>query len=373
MKPRALTTSILLLIAGISFGWLAGSRFGPPPTADAVLEAEAALVELVAYRGLGARAARRTLELTDRIVAGGTVMVPKIEAAFDEVDPFHRYTSHGDQAAGIYEMDTRHGIISRYPNATVALCEALARIGNDEAIEVLKFQASKVRDNAFPINRTAAALFLSRWLDRSDVREFFTKLVSKFLVTQVDSPEAQRILDMVKGRLDPSIADRLEGAFINGWARDEMEDRIAANLAAIDRERAASLFLRLLGEETKPRQIRGAAARNVARLPEKRRAATDLLVRDPNHYVANDFIRGLRRGRFGEVWLWRDATESGDREKVKAYDLERLPRLKETLGIFRELATALGQEKAQAIDLPKRIAEYEELIGKVERKYGVPK
>jgi hypothetical protein len=370
MKPRALTTSILLLIAGISFGWLAGSRFGAPPPPDQVRAAEDALSDLVAYRGLGARAARKTLGLVDRIVAGGATIVPKIEQALTEVDPYHRYTSHGDQAGGIYEMDTRQGIISRYPNATVALCEALARIGTPAAIEVLRAQAKRNDEHAFPLNRMAAALFLSRWLDRSDVREFFTKLVSKYLVTQVDTPEAQRVLDMTMGRLDPSIADRLEGAFAAGWARNETMDRLGESLAAIDEERAARLFLRLLGEETTPVKLRGDSARSIARMPEHRRAATALLIRDPNPITTNDFIRGLRRGRYGEAWLWRDAVESGDPEKVKAYDLGRLPHLKASRAIMKELATALGPEQAKEIDLPRREAEFADLIGKVERKYG---
>jgi hypothetical protein len=373
MTPRQLTTLILTLIVGFSGGWLVGSRSAPRTAADApTLEAsKQALEELVAYRGTGARAARKTIDLVDTIVAGGEAMVPEIDAAFGRVSPTHRYTSSGDQAPGVLEIDTERGILSRHTNGTMALLEALDRIGGQAALQVLFREAEREGKATMPANRLVATLFLAHRGDRADVRLFLNALVEKYLVVQRSDWVAQHVMKIARPHVGPGLWSRLEAAMQSGWARWPMDDEIARTLVELDADRANELFLALLSDATRPRIVRQSAARAIARTPTQRGAATEIILREADPFIVNDFVRGLQHGRWDEKdVIWRNAFESGDKAKMKAYDLGRVPHLKEIVAILQRLSAAVGPEVSKQLALGQRLEEFRAAVEAVERAYG---
>ncbi|MEN8149464.1 MAG: hypothetical protein ABFS86_06555 [Planctomycetota bacterium] len=369
MNPRTLTSVILLLLVGFSSGWLIGSRRPAPVTGNDLANATAALDELVAYRGTGARAARKVIRLVDTIVAGGGAMVPKIDAAFGKVSP-HRYVSSGDQAPGVIEMDTLRGILSRHSTATIALLEALDRIGGDAVVPILIREAERQGAKVPTMDRITSVLFLSKRADRSDVRIFLNKRVDGFLSSQKNDWETVRVLQIAARYLEPEMWDRLSGAFQTGWAAANLADEIAHALVQLDAKRASELFLTMLADASLALPLRQASARAIARMPAHWDTSVALVLGDPEPHVVAGFVRGLRVGRWDEKRvLWRDAAESGDAETLRAYELERLPLLERSVVIIRRFAEAVGPEWAKRLDLPKRIAEFDGLIGEVRTKY----
>ena len=261
MNSKRLTTILLILIVGFSGGWLVGSRSVPRPVdRSASAEAEAALEELIAYRGTGARAARKTIDLVDAIVAGGEAMVPKLDAALDGVSTKHRYTSSGDQAPGVLEMDPELGIVSRHTNATMAILEALDRIGGDEAVRILFREAERKGRDGSAVNGLSAILFLTHRADRADVRRFFNRTVDRYMVIQRTDWVAQRVMRITRPYLEPALWDRLSAAFQGGWAKWPMDDEIGHTLVVFSEGRAAELFLSMLSDATTARPLRQSAS-----------------------------------------------------------------------------------------------------------------
>jgi len=373
MNSRRLTTIILILIVGFSGGWLVGSQSAPQKIDRPALDsAEAALAELVEYRGTGARAARKTIELADIIVAGGESMVPKLDEALGGVSRTHRYTSSGDQAPGVLEMDTERGILSRHTNATMVILEALDRIGGEEAVRILFREAKRQGKDVPAANALTAVLFLTHRGERADVRQYFNELVNQFMVTRRSDWVADRVMRIVRPWVGASLWNRLSAAFQGGWATFPMDDSIAQTLVTLDGDRATEMFLSMLSDATMPRQLRQSAARAIARSPEHRGAATEIILREADPFIINDFVRGLRHGRWDErEVLWRSAMESGDSAEMRVYDLGRLPHLREVVAILTRLSTAVGPKVSKELSLQTRIREFEGLVGQVEREYGV--
>jgi hypothetical protein len=351
MSTAARNTILGVLILGVGFagGWLVGHRGGRTAVGPADPAAKEALAELLSYCGQGPKAVRRVYDLVRAAAAGGSALLPAVREALSTSAPWTYDLSS-------WSFDPRAAELSVLPTRRAALVEVAARIGGDGAVEILREQA--VRSPEW-LDRVTGALFLGRFADRGDVRAFYMERLRAILESRKGDPEATQTLRIMRGRLPAEAFDVLARAFAAGWAPESMAEELAACLVALDREKAAELFLRTLSDPDAPAMARIAAAASAARLPERRPAAGAVILRERERGFARAFVGGLRLGRFDEVDRYRDAFESGDPEVFRAYNEERLADMASARQILGEFSAAMGEAEAEVIGIPKLLKEFD--------------
>ena len=204
----------------------------------------------------------------------------------------------------------------------------------------------------------AALLFLSLRGDRPEVRAFFDKVVHKILTTEQDDAETVMTLRITRRFLDAGSFDKLARGLRSGAFRHGGSDEIAETMASIDRARAAEVFLEQLSNRTQPAPARAGSATAMGRMPEYRSQAVALVAQDPDPRVVTAFLEGLRYGRYGGVELQRAARVSGDPERMRVFLELKLKDLEGGLRTLGEFEAAMGPERANELEMPRRIEEY---------------
>jgi hypothetical protein len=334
---------VAILGAGFASGWLAGRSGREAPRVPADPAATQALAELSSYCGQGSKAVRRTYDLVRAAAAGGEALLPAVREAIATAAPWTYDLS-------AWSFDARAAELSVLPTRRAALLEVAARIGGDGAVEILREQMTRAPEM---LDRVTAALFLARFADRADVRAALAGRVRLLLDGRKGDTETSQVLRIARGRLPAESFDPLSKAFAAGWAGEAVAEELSACLVALERERAAEFFLRTLSDPEAEPMARLAAASAAARLPERRPAAAAVILREKERGLARAFTHALRLGRFDEVDRYRDAFESGDPERFRAYNEERLSDMALARRILDEISAAMGEAESEAIGIPK--------------------
>jgi len=333
MRTATLIISLAILMAALTGTAFAGK--------DAPADAKAALEEFVNYRGQGARAARKTFVLVDRIVAGGTPMLPLIKTALEP-------NSRDYHLAG-YQVDPRACVISLYPNSRIALLEAAHRIGGEAAVKILMKEVKTRGDMARWMDRTAATLFLATRAGDPRIEDLFTEILTGALELKTDDRETVMLLKVIRGRLPESAFPVIAKALRAGWSQTGSAIEMAETLHALDADRAALLFLQILNDNNERPGPRRTAAWALARMPDKSDIALKIVLAARKTGLVYAFVDGSRYGRFGEIEMEADARESNDPEIQIDYTEGRIENLLRTIGHLETLQKAVSPEQAKAL------------------------
>jgi hypothetical protein len=344
MRVRTAAVAIVCLLSG-----LAGGYFLPParPAAPAVADAgglgpEAALREIATWCGYGSKTAWRVLDLVRAAAAGGEAILPQVAEAIRSAAPWS-YDLPG------WSIDPQSGTMSVLPTRRTALLEVAARIGGPGASEVLRKAAVESREWS---ERASACLLLSRRIVEPEIRRFLTERLRTLLRHEPATPEAVRLIEILRGRLEHEAAEFLIAALKEGRADETGLSGIAACLAIIDRSRAGTVFLEVATGPAVPTASRVAAAGMLARLAERRPEAAAALVKGPSRDALRAFVKGLKFGRVDEIDLYRAALESGDPAVGRAYSEARLADVADAERVVDQLASMLTPELAEVAGIP---------------------
>ncbi len=349
----------LIAIVALGLGFAAGVFFQRPlaidtsgPSSEDACDAQAALDELLIYRGSGATASRRVIALIGQIGQGGEEVLPALETAIKSGTNY-KYSTSG------YSLDSRRGEVSVHPDRRNALIEAVHRIGGDEGVRILIDAATS---SGTWINRVTALAYLGQRAERPDVRKFFMDTLKKNVVTHRSDAEAIQFMDTVRGRLDPEALPLLKAGLAGGWGSPELGDLMARAMAELDREETARTLVQILADTEKPVPARATAARALAQMPEHRPVTVKLVLDSGRIGIIDAFMRGLRFGRLDFVERSGTASASADPQVRLAYNRERLKDLEEAFNYLGEIRANLSDEQAKLAKLPEYLDQFSKSI-----------
>ncbi len=344
MRVKIAALAVACLLAGFAGGYLLprGGPAAPPATDASALAPEAALREIATWCGYGSKTAWRVLDLVRAAAAGGPALLPRVAETLRTAAPWS-YDLPG------WSIDPQSGTMSVLPTRRTALLEVAARIGGPQAVEVLRGAAVESRDWN---ERAAAALFLSRRIAEPGIRAFLTERLQTLLRFEPATPETVRLIEILRGRLDPAAAEFLIAALKEGRADEAGLTGLAACLALLDRARAGAVLLEIATGQALPTPSRVAAAGMLARLAERRPEAAAALARGPSRDALRAFVKGLKFGRVNEIDLYRAALESGDPAAGRAYSAERLADVADAERVIDQLAAMLPPDLAEVAGIP---------------------
>ncbi len=353
------TALIVIVALGIGFG--AGYLVRGPvgggafePTAQEAVTAEGALDELLVYRGTGATAARKVLQLVSDIAGGGEAMLPVLEQALKDVEPFSFSTTG-------FNVDLRNGEVSLHQDRRNALLEAVYRIGGDEAARILIANSERVGSW---MHRVTAFAYLGQLTDREDVRKHFLGILKKIVVTHWLDTESRSFMDAARGRLDPEAFPILKEGIAGGWADAKMVDLMGRAMSEIDYEKTGVVLGEMLTDTTKPVPARAAAARILAQMPEPRyrNTAARVIIETGNATIMEAFLLGLRYGRLDFVEIARALSITQDSHLRLEYSRERLKDMEDAYKLIGALRDQLTVGQRERVKLPEHLDLFSNMI-----------
>lgn len=365
MRKRTLPLGWLLLVPVLVLACSADDESAPAAAKPAPPSAEEALAELVAYRGKGAVAARKTIEWVDAIVAGGPAMLPALdrELASDEEWRYFfgglAYPKSGDVVA---KMDG--GVVTEFPSRRAALLEAVGRIGGERAATILMREAQKSTAAQEPwLDRIVATIYLVPLADSDErVAAFFNRHLVDYLLARDHSKDLYKELSLIRPWLEPETFEPMATVFRSEWIDPQSQDELGEALAFLDREKAGKMFLGIVGNPQAIDNARAGAARALGRMPERREPALKTVLAESNPVWLGWFLRGLATGRYGEVEKETAARESRDPEAMLAYVKDRERDLRESLDLVAQVADALDEAAEKTIRLEEWRQEFQQVL-----------